>query len=336
MSSERPTGSIGWGIIGCGDVAEHKGGPALYHTEDSELVAVMSRRVERAKPFAERHGARRHYTRVEDLLADPEVDAVYVATPPDSHLELSRAAAEAGKHVLCEKPMALTVAECRQMIDACRTAGVQLMIAYYRRFWPVVERMKELVDSGAIGEVMRVRAQVADFYRPRADGERAWLTNPAVAGGGFLTDVATHRIDLMAHFLGEPRQVAAFVDTQHFEIGVDDASSLIIRFENHRHATGAFSWNVGVPIDEFEVAGTEGRLTSRNLGRGDLEWQTVDRVETSQLRAPSITHLDLVRHFVRCLRTGEPNRLPGEAGMVATRVTEAAYRSSTSGTTVDV
>ncbi len=330
------TNDVRWGIIGCGDVAEHKGAPALYNVEGSRLVAVMSRRADRAESFARRHKAARYYTSVEDLLADDEINAVYIATPPNVHAAITAQAAKAGKHVLCEKPMAMTVGECEGMVQVCRDHGVQLMIAYYRRFFPVVMKMKELLDGGAIGKPVRIRAEVGDYFRPRSDGERAWLVDPSTAGGGFLTDVATHRLDLMVHFLGKPREAAAFVDTQHFDFGVDDASSLIVRFDNRVHATGAFNWNVGVAVDEFEICGTEGRIVSRNLGRGDLELITGRGTETFSLPAPSIAHLGLAAHFVECIRTGARNALPGEEGMEATRMTEAAYRSSQEGVMVSL
>ncbi len=325
---------VRWGIIGCGDVAEHKGGPALYNVPHSRLVAVMSRRAHRAEDFARRHNAERYYTAVDDLLADDEVNAVYVATPPNVHADLTERAARAGKHVLCEKPMAMTVAECRRMIETCRDCGVQLIIAYYRRFFPVVVKMKEAVEAGRIGRVLRARTAVANYYSPRADGERAWLTQQGTAGGGFLTDVATHRLDLLALFLGTARTVAAFVETQHFDFDVDDASSLAVRFENGAHATGSFNWNVDASVDEFEVWGTKGRLFARNLGAGDLDIVVGNEVAHHHLPAPSITHLGLVDHFVQCLRAGTPNALPGEAGMQATRMTEAAYQSAREGRVV--
>lgn len=325
---------VRWGIIGSGDVAEHKGGPALYEADHSELVAVMSRRKSKAQDFAERHGAKRHYTSAEELLADEEVNAVYVATPPNVHAELTIAAAEAGQHVLCEKPMAMTAAECEQMIQACQQHEVQLMIAYYRRFFPVVAEMKRLVEEGRIGRPLRIRAEVSDLYAPSPDGERAWLIDPAVAGGGFLTDVATHRLDLMVHFLGRVREVAAFTDTLRFDFEVDDSSALILRFESGAHASAAFNWSVGASIDEFEICGTEGRLLSRNLGQGALEVFADGEHETHELPAPAITHLGLVQHFVHSLRTREGNALPGEEGMQATRLTEAAYRSSQEGRVV--
>ena len=330
--THTPLTDVRWGIVGSGDVAEHKGGPALYSVEGSKLVAVMSRREEKARSFAARHGAARHYTSVEALLDDADVNAVYVATPPDVHAEQVAMAARRGLHVLCEKPMAQTVEECRAMIDVCREHGVQLMVAYYRRFFPVVMKMKALLDEGRIGTLVRARAELASFYAPRPDGERTWLTEMDRAGGGFMTDAGTHRLDLFAHFLGDVQEVSAFADTQTFDFGVDDAASVIMRFEGGVHASGLFNWNVGSPIDEFELCGTGGRILSRNLGQGALEVIVEgETVETFHLPAPDITHLGLVEHFVACLRTGAPNALPGEAGMQATRMTEAAYRSSREG-----
>lgn len=327
---------VRWGIIGCGDVAEHKGGPALYNVPHSRLVAVMSRRAHRAEDFARRHNAGRFYTDVDDLLADAEVNAVYIATPPNVHAGLTERAARAGKHVLCEKPMAMTVAECRRMVQTCHDHDVQLIIAYYRRFFPVVEKMKEALAEGVIGRPLRARTAVANYYTPRADGERGWLTQQGTAGGGFLTDVATHRLDLLAHFLGTVRTVAALVETQHFDFAVDDASSLVMHFENGAHAMGSFNWNVDASVDEFEVWGTRGRLLARNLGAGELEIHAGGTVAHHHLPAPSITHLGLVDHFVQCLRAGRPNDLPGEEGMQATRMTEAAYQSAREGRVISV
>ncbi len=324
----EPVDTVRWGLIGAGDVAEHKGGPALYHVPHSRLVAVMSRRPERARSFAERHGADRFYTDVDDLLADEAVNAVYIATPPHVHCELTERAAAAGKHVLCEKPMAMTVAECRRMIEACKAAGVQLMIAYYRRFFPAYVRIKALLDDGAIGTPLQVRAHVASPYQPRPDGERRWLVQPGVAGGGFLTDVATHRLDLMTYYMGRPTHVAAFTDTLRYDFDVDDADVVILRFDGGGQGSGLFSWSTGVEVNEFEICGTAGRILGRDIGQGRFEVTAGGATETFHLPPPSITHQPLVEHFVSCLRAGQPNRLPGEEGMQATRITEAAYRSS--------
>lgn len=336
MNEYANVDEVRWGIIGCGDVAEHKSGPALYAVDRSRLVSVMSRNEDRARSFARRHGAARFYTNAEDLIRDEEVNAVYIATPPALHAEFTIRAAEASKHVLCEKPMAMSAAECEQMIEACRNNRVQLMIAYYRRFFPVVEKIKSLLDAEVIGRPLTARAMTADYLRNEILTHRGWLVDPAISGGGFLTDVATHRLDLFSHLFGRVREVAAFVDTQHLDIQVDDASSLLLRFENGMHATGVFNWNIGTGVDEFEVCGTKGRIVSRHLGRGLLDIITEDGIETLELPAPAVTHLGLVKHYVDCLLTGKPNKLPGEEGMQATRITDAAYQSARTGQSVSL
>ena len=145
--------TIRWGVIGCGDVTEVKSGPALQQAEHSALVAVMRRNGALARDYARRHGVPRWYDDASALIADAEVDAIYVATPPSSHLEYALLAARAGKPVYVEKPMAMTFAECRAMIDGCRAAGVPLFVAYYRRALARFLEVKRLIDSGAIGEV---------------------------------------------------------------------------------------------------------------------------------------------------------------------------------------
>ncbi|HJN14670.1 MAG TPA: Gfo/Idh/MocA family oxidoreductase, partial [Armatimonadota bacterium] len=262
--------NLRWGIIGCGNVAETKGGPALYGVEGSELVAVMSRSAEKGADFAQRHGARRHYTSVADLLSDDEVDAVYVATPPHLHAEQTVLAAEAGKHVLCEKPMALTVAECETMVAACRDAGVELWIAYYRRCWPPIVLMKELLERGTIGQPTMARVTLTGMYGPPGDGTIPWRLQPEVSGGGGLMDVGSHRLDLLVHLLGEVRDVSAFVDTISSDLAVDDSASLLLKFAGGAQAVVSCHWNVADAVDELEVGGTKGRLMATNVGTGDL------------------------------------------------------------------
>ncbi len=321
---------IRWGIIGTGDVAEYKGGPPLYMANNSRLVAVMSRNPEKVAGFAKKHGVQKTYTDAQALIDDPEVDAVYIATPPDVHRDLAERAASAGKHILLEKPMALSVKDCEAINAACRTHNVQLIVAYYRRFFPVVQKMKALLDEGAIGRPIRARALHTGYFKPREDGERSWLTNLDRAGGGFMMDAGIHRLDLFAHLLGPAKEVSAFTDTVHFDFdaGIDDSSTVIIRFENGAHATAAFNWNVGVALDEFEICGTKGRLVSRDLGKGALQLDNIQGTELFHLPPPAFTHQNLVEHFVHCLMHGQANTLPGEEGMLATQLCLAAYASS--------
>ena len=322
---------VRWGIVGCGDVAERKSGPALYGVENSSLIAVMSRNEEKAKGFAERHGAPKFYTDVDDLIADSDVNAIYVGTPPSVHAEIVEKAAKAGKHVLCEKPMSPSVAECQSMIDSCKEAGVQLMIAYYRRFYPIVVKMKDLIADGIIGDPIRVHATCGFYSEIRADSERGWFVDPAISGGGFLVDVASHRLDLMSMFFGAATQVGAFVDTQTLDIDVDDASSLIIKFENGIHGTLLGNWNAGANTDYFEIQGTKGRMYSHNLSSsGDLKVETIFGNQEFSLPSPKPVHLYLVDHFVQCLLSDTANSLDGDQGILATKISEAAYESAKS------
>lgn len=320
--------SVKWGIIGAGDVAEYKSGPPLYQVPYSSLVAVMRRSESKVKAFAMRHNVPRWYTDVDALLADDEVNAVYIATPPHIHLAMTEKAAAAGKHILLEKPMALTVADCERIIEVCRVHGVQLIVAYYRRFFPMVKKIKSLLDSGAIGRPIRARALHTGYYEPHPGGEREWITDPGIGGGGFMMDAGIHRFDLFAHFFGKARDVTAYADTVHFDFSVDDSSTVIIRFEDGVHATAEFNWNVGLALDELEICGTQGRLFTRHLGKDKLVLETRSGVERFSLPPPAYVHYNLVSHFVSALISGEQNALPGEEGIKATQICLAAYTSS--------
>ena len=192
---------IRWGIVGCGDVTEVKSGPGFQKAVGSALVAVMRRDAARAEDYARRHRVPRWYSDADALVRDPEVDAVYVATPPSTHLPFARLAAAAGKPVYVEKPMALDHAGCVAMIDACGAAKVPLFTAYYRRAMPRYARVKALVEDGVIGEIRAATICVHRAFVPPADA-RPWRIDPAVAGGGLFVDLASHQLDLLDWILG--------------------------------------------------------------------------------------------------------------------------------------
>ena len=177
-----------WGIIGCGDVVERKSGPSIAQTGGSRIVAVMRREIDKARPFAEANDVAVCTADPGEIVAHPDLDIVYVATPPSSHLEYVLAAAQAGKHVLVEKPMGMSAAQDREMIAACAEAGVELFVAYYRRFPPHVLKMKEVIDSGAIG---RPVAAEIDFAQPPSGWDPGWRIQPEISGGGLFVDVVS-------------------------------------------------------------------------------------------------------------------------------------------------
>lgn len=316
-----------WGILGCGDVANYKGGPPLYTVEDSELVAVMRRDRAKAQVFAERHGAKWAYSDVDALLADNEVNAVYIATPPYLHCEHTIRAAQAGKHILCEKPMALTVEECQRMIDACRQAGVTLMIAYYRTFYPNIMRMKALMAEGAIGDVVLARINHTGFYEPSQHDSSSWRVNPEISGGGVLMDLGSHRIDLLQYLMGDIVSARGYAETVHLDIDVDDSAVFTLRFASGAHAVANINWNVGFSVDDVEVYGTEGCLRCSPLNSGNLTLEKAgNRFELDRVPLPH-THTGLIADFVNHLKTGAAIRCSGELGLKTNAIIAQIYQN---------
>ncbi|HYD85517.1 MAG TPA: Gfo/Idh/MocA family oxidoreductase, partial [Opitutus sp.] len=206
MSSENRRGvgdTIRWGIIGCGDVTEVKSGPGFQKANDSRLVAVMRRSAGLAEDYARRHGVPRWYDDARALVNDPEVDAVYVATPPGAHFEGVQLAAAAGKPCYVEKPMARNVAECDAMIAACAAAKQTLFVAYYRRALPRFLKVRELVEGGAVGRLTGVNYRMATTTPANADPAKgAWRVSAAESGGGLFLDVGSHVLDFLDFCVG--------------------------------------------------------------------------------------------------------------------------------------
>lgn len=326
--------TIRWGILGCGDVAEKKGGPALYRAEGSTLVAVMRRDLAKAEDFARRHGAKRAYNRAEDLLADPEIDAVYIATPPNLHCEQTLAVARAGKHVLVEKPMALNADECDRMIAACREAGVHLHVAYYRRYYPKFVAARQQIEAGAIGRVLGGRLLMCGWHPGGG-----WRVDPAVNGGGHFVDVGSHRIDMLLYLLdaAAPGSDHSAVATGYAEnlIGAHTAENdvaLSLRTSTGALASASFHFQTHPGRDILEVYGDRGSLsfdpfdgisfTLRRRGQED---------ETHAYMIPDPVHLPFVRSLVEVYQGWDISHVTGEEGARATRIMDAAladYRSA--------
>src|SRR5436853_1102381 len=187
---------IKWGIIGCGDVTEVKSGPAFNKVKNSELVAVMRRNEEKAKDYALRHQVAKWYTDANELINDPEVNAIYIATPPSSHEEYTIAAFGAGKPVYVEKPMALNAESADRMVNAAREKKLKLVVAHYRNAQPLFNKIKQLLDENTIGKILFVRSEL---YKPSlsslelSDPKIKWRVDPLIAGGGFFHDLAPHQ-----------------------------------------------------------------------------------------------------------------------------------------------
>lgn len=311
--------TIRWGIIGTGDVAERKGGPALYQAARSSLVGVTNRTLDRAKDFSARHGNPRVHESVDSLLADDDIDAVYIATHPDTHADFTERAALAGKHVLCEKPMAMSVDQADRMINACKAKKVSLSVAFYRREFPAVKKAKDLFEAGAIGRPLSIHAQT---YSAFASNEaNPWRLDKSTSGGGFLMDVGSHRLDLFGHFFGKPKDVAGWDARQTLSQEVEDAAVVSLRFSNDVLGSASFHWNTPIDRDTLTIVGTDGLLTIDDLSnRGKVTLEREQGKEFWALPASAPVHLPLVERLIMHLLDGAPNPCSGEQGAIANQI----------------
>jgi predicted dehydrogenase len=262
----RVLDGVRWGIVGCGSVTEVKSGPGFQKADRSSLVAVMRRDGALARDYALRHGVPRWYMSAEDLIGDPEVDAVYFATPPAFHKEYALMAARAGKPVYVEKPMALNYAECLEMIAGCEAAGVPLFVAYYRRALPRFLKIKEILESGMLGEVRFVTTM---HYRPnsiKTEKPLPWRVQPELSGGGLFFDLASHTLDILDFLLGPMKQVSGYASNQGGHYPAEDMVTGSYLFESGVHGMGTWCFNAVDYVDRNEIVGSKGRLVFSTFG----------------------------------------------------------------------
>ncbi|MDF9907592.1 UNVERIFIED_ORG: putative dehydrogenase [Pseudomonas reinekei] len=253
---------VRWGMIGCGSVAERKSAPAFYKAPGSALVAVMGRRLEAVTDYAARHGIARVYTDAQALINDPEVDAVYIATPPDSHHAYALQVAAAGKHCCVEKPMALNAGQSREMQQVFADAGLHLFVSYYRRSLPRFRQVRQWLEEGRIGEVRHLSWTLtkAPSAADLAGGNN-WRTDPAIAGGGYFADLASHGLDLFQYLFGDIVEVAGFTARQAGLYAAEDAVSATWRFASGALGMGCWNFVADRREDRVEVIGSKGRIT---------------------------------------------------------------------------
>lgn len=287
MPSEK---IINWGIIGIGDVAEVKSGPGFYKAPHSTLLAVMRRNGDKARDFAERHQVPLWYDNAEALLANPGIDAIYIATPPAQHKDYAIAALAAGKDVYIEKPVTLNAQECLDIIAARDRSNNKVCVAHYRRFLPCFLKVAELLQSGAIGKPLLAKL---DMLQPAASNliaktEENWRVNPALSGGGLFHDLSPHQLDLMLHWFGSVTSASGFATNQTKLHAVDDCVLGWARFSSGVEFQGR--WHFSAPEsarrDECEIIGSEGRLTINFFGEQVIKLFQKDGVQEFRLANP--------------------------------------------------
>ncbi len=316
---------IKWGMIGCGNVTEKKSGPAFSKVPHSELVAVMGRNPEKAADYAQRHGVPKWYSDVDALINDPEVNAIYIATPPDVHLDYATRAMKAGKAVYVEKPMARNAAECEAMNQISRETGVPLFVAYYRRALPYFLKLKELVEQKVVGDIRLVTVQI--HYQPYAEevGENAqprWRVNPQISGGGHFHDLASHQFDFLEYLLGPIKSSQGISRNQAGLYEADDIVVANFEFESGILGTGSWCYTLNREqrLDEGQIIGSKGKIIFSFFEKFHIKVLTAEGEEEYYLPYPEHVQQPLIESIVQELRGEGTCPSTGETGARANAI----------------
>ncbi len=343
---------LGIGVIGAGGIARRKTIPALLETANCRLAAVMD--PVGVDEISVQFGHAPAYCREHDLLADPGVEAVYIASPVDCHARQIIAAAEAGKHILCEKPLARTAEEARTAVEACRRHGVFLQVGYMMKFHGAHVKIKQLIDQGRLGRIVSMRAQLSCWYPPIAG---AWRQEPARGGGGALVDMATHLFDLLEHFVGPATRVVAFTGNLVHDYPAEDASTTLLEFASGAQATvdSFFCIPDEASRTRLEVYGSRGSVLSQgtvgqstggvlegilDLGGADYDAQQ-DKDVARTLQPIPFDAINPYKaeceHFAACVLAGHAPEINGVENAVRMVVlAETAYQSARLGKALPV
>jgi 1,5-anhydro-D-fructose reductase (1,5-anhydro-D-mannitol-forming) len=306
--------TIRWGIIGCGDVTEVKSGPAFQRADNSSLVAVMRRTGALAEDFARRHGVPRWHDDADAIIHADDIDAVYVATHPNSHREYVLRCAEAGKPVYVEKPMAIDHDECLEMIAACRSAGVALWVGYYRRELPRFTAVEKLLGEGAIGEIHAVRTE--RYARPSGStgGPAPWQLDPTLSKGGVFFDSACHTLDFLDLLFGPVVDVGGETANRSRANDVVDTICATFRYENGVLGSGLWCYASDGDEDTTVIVGSKGQLAFSTSKPSPVRLVRDGEQREIPIDDPPHVHQPLVQTIVDELNGRGRSRSTGESG----------------------
>lgn len=336
---------VKWGVIGAGGIADRRTIPGMMLAENAELVAVMEINMELAEKIRAKYNAKKAYDNAEDLLADPEIEAVYIASPVTNHKAQAIAAARAGKHVLVEKPVAFTSAEGEEVAKACRQNGVLAASGLMMRYHAYHQKMKELISKGKLGQIVSCRAQLTCWY-PDIPG--AWRQVKALSGGGAMVDMAVHCIDLIQYITGsKATKVAALAGTKTFNYEVDDSSSLLFETGNGAYCYVDANFNIpdAAAKCRLEIYGTRGSMLaegtisqveggkldvviSEDVGGYDAKQDRVDVAPMDIKVQFGNMYTKEIESFSNSILNGTPVSVTLEDAIQVQKVIEAAYASA--------
>jgi len=298
---------IKWGFIGCGEVTEKKSGPAFSEVEGSSVVAVMSRTEQRARSYAERHHVRKWYVDAQQIIDDPDVNAIYVATPPSSHATYAIMAMKAGKPVYVEKPLAANYEDCARINRVSEQTGVPCFVAYYRRYLPYFQRVKEIIGNGVIGKIINVQVRYACPPRDLDDaksGKLPWRLQPDISGGGYFYDLAPHQLDLLQEFFGIITDAKGFCDNRAGLYSAEDTLSACFKFENGLPGSGSwcFVGHEAAREDCIEVIGDKGIVSFSVFDYQPIRLVTSEGATNISVPNPPYVQLPIIEAVIHHLQ----------------------------------
>jgi 1,5-anhydro-D-fructose reductase (1,5-anhydro-D-mannitol-forming) len=297
--------TVNWGIIGCGQVTELKSGPAFNQVEGSRLVAVMRRDATAAEDYAKRHAVPKWYVTARDLIHDPEVNAVYIATPPNAHAELALEVAASGKPCYVEKPMARTAEECRQMIEGFSAKNLPLFVAYYRRALPHFSRVKALIESSELGALRQLNYDFASPSMLGANGAEGWRFDPEIAGGGLFWDLGSHALDLFDFWMGPLKGVEGQLLVAKGGGAVEELVSMSAHTAEGVSITGAWNFISRNSADVVTLRFSAGEIRCSVFGPPEVEiTDSAGDTRTETFQLPENIQLPLISNIVKSLREG--------------------------------
>lgn len=298
---------IGWGFIGCGEVTEKKSGPAFNEVPGSHVVAVMSRNAEKAESYAKRHNIKKWYTDPLELINAPEINAIYIATPPSSHATFAIMAMKAGKPVYIEKPLAASYEDCARINRISELTGVPCFVAYYRRYLPYFQKVKQIIQSGAIGTPANVQIRFSVPPRDldyKSNGSLPWRLQPDIAGGGYFYDLAPHQLDLIQDIFGVITRAHGYCSNMAKLYKAEDTISACFYFENGLPGSGSwcFVGHQSAKEDRIEVIGEKGMLSFSVYNYSPIQLVTSEGRSSIVVPNPPYVQLPIIRSVIEHLQ----------------------------------
>lgn len=298
---------IGWGFIGCGEVTEKKSGPAFNEVPGSHVVAVMSRNAEKAESYAKRHNIKKWYTDPLELINDPEINAIYIATPPSSHATFAIMAMKAGKPVYIEKPLAASYEDCARINRISELTSVPCFVAYYRRYLPYFQKVKQIIQSGAIGTPANVQIRFSVPPRDldyKSNGSLPWRLQPDIAGGGYFYDLAPHHLDLIQDIFGVITRAHGYCSNMAKLYKAEDTISACFYFENGLPGSGSwcFVGHQSAKEDRIEVIGEKGMLSFSVYNYSPIQLVTSEGRSSIVVPNPPYVQLPIIRSVIEHLQ----------------------------------